>query len=151
MTCFSGVVEFSRSRHAAGALGCSAYPLDPNDTSEELLEGRPLRVGLVLDGGGGGEPGLAVIEQTATSFGTTRTLVGGDAVMLLDRLKKGELDAVIGRFPISAPWSRAAAFSKAIGTPEPRDRSVPVLRIARPHGENRFILITDRIIAKWEG
>ncbi len=68
------------------------------------------------------------------------------ASILLDRLEKGEIDLVIGEFARSSPLKEDVSLSKSVDRPEPEDGDIPVLRLARAHGENRLITVTDKMV-----
>ncbi|MEN3973389.1 hypothetical protein WJS89_11990 [Sphingomicrobium sp. XHP0235] len=61
-------------------------------------------------------------------------------------MDEGKIDLLIGEFGRAGPVSREASLSKAIGVPEPKSPTEPVLRLARKRGENELITVTDRMV-----
>lgn len=139
-----------RSALAAGALlamaGCNhPYPQDIENTTDRLEQGDPLRLGIVSGTGMTAEAETA-IARIAGALGTDIERSEAPAEILIDRLDKQEVDLVIGEFAKKSPVSKDASLSDPIGAPEPRNSREPVLRLARKHGENRWVILTDRIV-----
>jgi hypothetical protein len=122
--------------------GCD-LPRDPEETLE-MVRGQELRVG-VLKFHGNSEKDRPVVERLATSLGSKPVYVEGDAHMLFEDLKRGNLHLVIGGVPESTPFKAELGLSKPVGplhgAHEEENRVVAV----RP-GENAFLLKVNEAI-----
>ena len=125
--------------------GCDNFPRDPNHTLERIRSGAPMRVGVAasLDGK---NTGVALLERLADEEKSSLVLQKDSYEALLRDLETGRLDAVVGSFAETSPWKRRVVLSNPVLGKEPGDQKTPVLRIARPKGENAFIMKTDQLI-----
>lgn len=126
---------------------CSPFPKDAAGTTERIERTRTLRVAVVAGTEKWGDA-KQVTDKLARRYGSTVEVRFGPAAKLLQDLKEGRADIVIGEFGRSAAVSKEASLSDAIGQPEPRDGMLPVLRVARKKGENRLITDSDKLVMK---
>ena len=134
----------------AALTGCGAdFPADPDGTLARVSGGE-LRVGAsvsppyVTDEGqrlAGTEVNL--VEGYAASRDAGIEWVQGGEEDLMNRLKHGELDLVIGGLTEKTPWTRKAGLTRpyAESTDEFGSRQKHVLAV--PLGENAFLLDLD--------
>ena len=127
--------------------GCDAIPQDIGGTTEQIRAEGQVRVGIVA-GTELPERATALVEDYAVRQDAATVVRRAPASELLDKLERGDVDLVLGRFGRTSPLAKEASFSAAIGEPEPKSGKVPVLRLARKHGENRLITETDRMIMR---
>jgi|TARA_R100000501_G_scaffold17919_1_gene34801 DNA-binding transcriptional LysR family regulator len=127
----------------ASLSGCDQYPRDISGTGERIEETGRLRIGLI--DGTDAVPAQPVLEQISAHYDATQSLSTGSAEHLIRDLDEQKLDVVVGEFAKASPLAKEVSFSHSIGVPEPADKKIPVLRLARKNGENGLILFTDRI------
>lgn len=124
--------------------GCGEYPKDVEATTERIEQGEPLRLGIVA-GTTIPPQAEALLARLTSQLGAGIERSQAPAEILIDRLDKREVDLVIGEFAKKSPIRKNASLSHSIGVPEPPSGKTPVLRFARKNGENRWILLTDRV------
>ncbi len=83
-----------------------------------------------------------ILQETQS----TPQVVRSDSEDLLERLEKGELDLVYGKFPKSSPWKTAVNFSATPGYLGTVPKSEPVPRFATMKGENGWIMLIAEAI-----
>jgi ABC-type amino acid transport substrate-binding protein len=124
-------------------------PRDPDRTSQRLGSTRELRVGVsdsrpwTRSSGGepqGTEPDL--VRRFAASVGARVRWTPGSETQLVQSLKHGELDLVIGGFDKKTQWSSTAGVTQPFAKDSEGKQHV---FLAAP-GENRFILNLDRFL-----
>ncbi|GER23084.1 ABC transporter substrate-binding protein [Zafaria cholistanensis] len=144
---------------AAGLLtGCGiSIPADPEGTLERVRDGH-LRVGVstnapwaeTRDGAepAGIEPDL-VRKFAATLPARIQWSEGGEQ-KLVDELKRGNLDIVLGGLTKDTPWAEKVAVTApyAEATDEHGETHKHVM--ATPPGENAFLLELEKFLARQE-
>lgn len=125
--------------------GCGEYPRDPQGTLDRVRSEGSFRVGLVapLEAVGLDSKALALLQRVGSASGAAPMLERGDAEPLLDRLERGELDLVIGRFHAKTPWRRLVSFSPPLRV-EMQGRTEIRLVAAMRNGENGWISLVER-------
>lgn len=126
------------------AGGCETYPRDIERTTERIEQGHPLRLGVVA-GTRITPEARAVLDRLTRELDARVERSEAPAEILVERLEQREIDLVIGEFAKKSPFRTHASLSHSIGAPEPPSGRTPVLRFARKNGENRWILLTDRL------
>ncbi len=103
------------------------------------------RVGLVAPLGQGRlDPKAAqLIQRVSASAGAQARLESGDTEPLLDRLERGELDLVLGRFEKKSPWARLVTFAPPLRV-EKQGKTTFHLTAAMRNGENGWIALVER-------
>jgi reverse gyrase len=124
---------------------CQDYPRDVEGTTKRLEQGSVLRVGIVAGTVLSAEA-EAALEQLAARFRVETKRIAAPAEILIDQLDEGEIDLVVGVFAKRSVVKEDVSLSRRIGVPEPDDGKRPVLRLARKHGENHWILLTDQVV-----
>jgi hypothetical protein len=125
--------------------GCGDFPRDPDGTLKRVKSEGVFRVGLVaplderqLDG-----EARELLRRLADRSGAAPRVERGPGEPLLDRLEKGQLDLVLGRFEKKSPWSTLVTF----GPPLRVERSGATdihLTAAMRNGENAWISLVER-------
>lgn len=138
--------------------GCSSsYPADPDGTLERVTGGT-LRVGVTdngqwvqLETGNapqGIEPGLA--RDFADTLNAHIGWQQGSEHELVQELKHGELDMVIGGIAGDTPWTTHAGLSRPyVETQDERGDTVKHVMLV-PLGENAFLLKLDQFLMQQE-
>lgn len=126
---------------------CDPIPQDPAGTSERIEASGRLHLGVVA-GTEMSEEARRLIAAVAKRHSARIVMEHRPASHLMRQLQDGTIDLVIGEFGRSGPASKDVSLSPAIGVPEPKSGTEPVLRLARRHGENRLILLTDRLASR---
>ena len=101
------------------------------------------RVGLVAPISGTDPKVGALLSRVAKASGAKGQMESGDAEPLLNRLKEGELDLVIGRFEVASPWKRLVSFSPPLRV-ETHGKTKFHLVAAMQNGENAWIGLVER-------
>lgn len=122
------------------AASCGDFPRDPEGTLERVRAERVFRVGLVapLDGAGLDPSAKALLRGISRAAGAKPFTEVGDAEPLLDRLEKGEVDIVIGRFEKASPWKRLVSFGPPLRIERHENTEFHLTAAAR-NGENAWI------------
>ncbi len=136
--------------------GCAAsIPADPEGTLAEVTGGT-LRVGATDSGEWVQvEPGVdatgveaRLAERFATTIDAEVQWVQGSEHELVELLKHGELDLVIGGFADDTPWTRDAGTTRPYAeTVDARGNTVKHVMLVRK-GENAFLLELDRFLVE---
>lgn len=113
------------------------YPQDPNQTLEKV-QGTVLRVGVtenppfVIENKSDGLDGIEIIiiEAFADSIDARVVWEIGSEQVLIDKLKKYELQVVAGGLRTKSPWGKHATLTRPYKNE---------LVMAVPKGENRFL------------
>ncbi|HEX8578344.1 MAG TPA: hypothetical protein VF655_01960 [Allosphingosinicella sp.] len=125
--------------------GCDNYPRDPEGTLQRVKSERVFRVGLVAPLGAEtmeAEP-RELLRRLSERSGASPRLEQGPAEPLLDRLQKGELDLVLGRFEKKSPWSTLVTFAPPLRV-EKGGKTAIHLTAAMRNGENAWISLVER-------
>jgi polar amino acid transport system substrate-binding protein len=137
---------------AALALGACGLPRDPDRTAARVQDG-VLRVGVSENppwtGFAGTEPsGLepSLVRQFAGQQHARIVWVRGAESPLLEALKRGELDLVVGGLDSRSPWAKTLGATGPYVQVAGRKH----LWLAAP-GENQFLLRLDRFLAAHKG
>jgi hypothetical protein len=137
-----------------GISGCSLPdPTDPEDTLAAVTDGT-LRVGVTdneqwvqLPPAGeprGIEPEL--VRGFASRYHAQIQWAEGSEASLVDDLKHGDLDLVIGGLADDTPWSKDAGMTRPyLETQDERGKTVKHVMLIR-HGENAFLVALDRFL-----
>ena len=135
--------------------GCAepGFPRDPDGTLERA-RGGPLLVGVsdhppfteVSDDGKVGGDEAEIIEAYADSIGATVEWREGAESELMELVKLGQLDLVIGGLASDSPWSTHAAFTRphtrTIGSDGKAEKLVFAVRM----GENALLTNLERFL-----
>lgn len=123
---------------------CTALPRDPDATLTDIQKSRQINVGLIADPHPLA-PGRvqALLVHLRDKTGATLVRRSGAAEPLLDQLRHGELDLVIGTFTEETPWETDVALAPPIAIAGPQDRRLE-LRAAAKNGENAWIMMVER-------
>ncbi|WP_341395687.1 transporter substrate-binding domain-containing protein [Arthrobacter sp. G119Y2] len=139
----------------AGA-SCSNFPADPEGTLDRVTGGT-LRVGVshsppATDVGGaepaGTEADLA--RDFAESLDAGVEWVEGGEEYLMEALKQGDLDLVIGGLTESTPWTGKAAVTRPYAESTNRWGDSEKHVLAAPLGENAFLSRLEQFLADRE-
>ena len=125
------------------AASCADFPRDPEDTLQRVQAERSFSVGLVAPLSGTDPKIDALLRRVARVSGAQGQVESGDAEPLLNRLKEGELDLVIGRFEAASPWKRMVSFSPPLRV-EKHGKTKFHLVAAMRNGENAWIGLVER-------
>lgn len=134
-------------RSALAALlllgGCQAYPRDTGGTLDHIRASQTIRVGIVE---GDMRPidrarVAAYLGRVGQAAGAAPALSEGAAEPLLERLKAGELDLVMGVFAEDSPWKIDVMMVEPIRT-RPRKEKLALNPVAR-NGEHRWIMLLE--------
>ena len=139
------------------AVSCSSVPADPEQTLDRVTGGI-LRVGVshsppATDVGGaepaGPEADLA--RDFAQSLDAKVEWVEGGEEYLMEALKQGDLELVVGGLTESSPWTDKAALTRPYAESTNRwgDQQKHVL--AAPLGENAFLSRLEHFLSEREG
>lgn len=124
---------------------CDSIPQDASGTVKRIQSDHVMHAGLV-SGTRNPETAQLMLTKLAAQWNARVEWHTAPASIMLDKLEKGELDVVVGEFAQASPLKTDVSFSQAVAQPEPQDNKLPVLRIARAHGENRLISVTDKMV-----
>ncbi len=136
---------------------CAHYPADPNGTLNNVTDGT-MRVGVTenqkwVQIGEGAEPqGVEpdLLRDFASQLNADIEWHQGSEHELVDDLKHGELDVVIGGISAKTPWTTHAGLSRPyVKTKDGRGKTVKHVMLA-PLGENAFILSLDKFLQSQE-
>lgn len=119
--------------------GCSDYPRDVEGTLDRVRAERIIRVGLVA-GTPRSERLDAFLAALGRASGARPHIVSGSAETLFPRLDDGALDLVIGEFGEASPWVDEVAII------EPLVAGEPALGPAARNGENRWIMLVEKVV-----
>lgn len=127
------------------------YPRDPEDTLLRATDG-VLVVGAsahaphveVSDSGEVSGPEADIVTGYAESIGAEVEWVEGAESELMEKIKLGELDVVIGGLASDAPWSTHAAFTRPYGVTVGEDGKEVKLVLATRLGENALLSSLER-------
>ncbi|GAA3968372.1 transporter substrate-binding domain-containing protein [Allohahella marinimesophila] len=121
-------------------------PQDPEDTFERATDG-PVRVGLtghspwvIIEDGQYSGTEVQLVQAFSDKIGSRIEWHEGSESVLLESLKRHELDLVIGGLKKSIPW-KTVAFTKPYMTIG-QDKHV----MAVPLGENRWLLELEKFL-----
>ena len=128
----------------AAAASCGPFPRDPEGTLERVRSEGRFHVGLVAPLGEGRPDPKAdhLLRRVAERSGASPKIERGGAEPLLDRLKQGDLDLVIGRFEKKSPWARLVSFSPPLRV-EKQGKTTFHLTAAMRNGENGWIALVE--------
>lgn len=141
-----------------GLTGCSlSVPSDPHGTLAAVTGGT-LRVGVTANAEWvelpeGAQPDLdpqGVEPDLVRDFAAGRQAdiawSQGSEAALVDDLKHGELDLVIGGLADDTPWSKDAGMTRPYReTTDERGKTVKHIMLVR-HGENAFLVALDTFL-----
>lgn len=128
--------------------GCGiSVPADPDGTLQRVRGGL-LRVGYSpspewVEAGLGAEPGgreADLVRQFASHLNATVEWSEGGEELLMGRLKKGDLDLVVGGLTAKSPWHTHAAITRPYVTVRDADGRDEKHVMAAPMGENAFLV-----------
>ena len=121
---------------------CDGLPKDFAGTLPRVQQERVFRVGLIAEGGRSRCPDIApaFLARVTAATGASPRVTQGAAEPLLDALKQGELDLVLGELDPSSPWQTEVAILEPIVSACPGD--VEYSAVAR-NGENRWIMLLE--------
>jgi ABC-type amino acid transport substrate-binding protein len=126
-------------------------PKDPEGTSERIASTHELRVGVTDNppwvSATRGEPGgieAQLVREFAESLQAHVLWTSGSESMLVEALKRRELDVVIGGFEKRTQWSSQAGITQPFAKDADGKKHV---FLAAP-GENGFILKLDRFLTE---
>ncbi|GAA4907110.1 transporter substrate-binding domain-containing protein [Tessaracoccus lubricantis] len=133
--------------------GCSEpeYPRDPEDTLVRAIDGG-LTVGVsahpphveVSDEGEVTGPEADIVTGWAESIGAEVEWVEGAESELMEKIKLGELDMVVGGLAATVPWTTHAALTRPYGTTTGPDGKQVKLVLATRMGENALLSSVER-------
>jgi ABC-type amino acid transport substrate-binding protein len=144
----------------AGLLtaGCQ-FPADPDGTLERV-EGETMRLGVTehdpwvrLDGTRPAGVEVTLAERFAESLGARVEYTQGAEAELIDALKAGELDLVVGGFDSKTPWKKEAGLTRPyLQTREPVEGEVSTVKhvMLAPLGENAWLVRLERFLLERE-
>ncbi len=138
--------------------GCQ-FPADPDGTLERV-EGGTLRVGVTehapwvrLDGTRPAGVDVTLVERFAETLDAELVFTEGAEAELIDALKAGELDLVVGGFDSKSPWKKEAALTRPyIQTREPVEGEVSTVKhvMVAPLGENAWLVRLEGFLLERE-
>ncbi|HHT11870.1 MAG TPA: ABC transporter substrate-binding protein [Propionibacterium sp.] len=133
--------------------GCSepGYPRDPEGTLLRATDGE-LVVGVsthpphvdVSDEGEVSGPEADIVNGYAESIGAEVVWVEGAESELMEKLKLGELDIVVGGLSSDSPWATHAALTRPYGKTTGPDGKEAKLVLATRLGENALLSNLER-------
>lgn len=126
-----------------GAASCADFPRDPEGTLDRVRAERHFEVGMVAPLSQGDPNVDALLQRVSRASGAQARLESGDAEPLLNRLKEGELELVIGRFEAKSPWARYVSFSPPLRAEKHGKTSFQLVAAMR-NGENAWIGLVER-------
>ena len=136
--------------------GCAepAFPRDPDGTLERATNG-PLLVGVsshpphaeISDDGVVGGAEAEIVEAYAETIGATVEWREGAESELMELMKLGQLDLIIGGLSSDSPWSTHAALTRPYTTTIGADGKAVKLIIAVRLGENALLTNLERFLA----
>lgn len=142
---------------AALLAGCS-IPTDMEDTLSRVRDGGVMRVGMsasepwteLVDGRRGGVE-VELVEAFAEAQGAEIEWTDGGEEELVEDLRNGALDLVIGGITAKSPWKKKTAptrpYATTPGRHSPREKHVMLVR----PGENDFLTELDFFLQEREG
>jgi polar amino acid transport system substrate-binding protein len=138
--------------------GCGvSIPADPEGTLERA-SGGILRVGVspnepwteLNDNAPPSGIEVDLVEDFAESIGAQIEWSGGGEESLMEELRRGELDLVIGGLTSKSPWTDKAAITKPYTEAENEAGKQEKLVMAARMGENAFLLALERFLLEQE-
>ncbi len=96
---------------------------------------------------------VTLAERYAETLGAELEFTEGAEAELMDDLKAGKLDLVIGGFDSKSPWKKEAALTRPyIQTREPVEGEVSTVKhvMATPLGENAWLVSLERFLLERE-
>lgn len=132
---------------------CSSFPTDPEGTLDRVTGGT-LRVGVshsppATDVGGaepaGTEADLA--RDFAESLDARVEWIEGGEEYLMEALKQGEVDLVVGGLTESTPWTDKAALTRPYAESTNRWGQSQKHVLAAPMGENAFLTALEEFLS----
>ena len=124
------------------ASACSDFPRDPDGTLKRVWSEGSFRAGIIAPINPKDAKVDALLRRVSAASGAKPQLEIGDAEPLLDRLEKGEIDLVIGRFEGSTPWARLVSLSPPLRV-EKQGKTEIHLVAAMQNGENAWISLVE--------
>lgn len=134
--------------------GCGiSIPADPEGTLERV-RGGIMRVGVspnepwteLNDNAPPSGIEVDLVEDFAESIGARIEWSGGGEESLMEELRRGELDLVIGGLTSKSPWTDKAAITKPYAEAENEAGKQEKLVMAARMGENAFLLALERFL-----
>jgi polar amino acid transport system substrate-binding protein len=138
--------------------GCGiSIPADPEGTLERV-RGGTMRVGVspnepwteLNDNSPPSGIEVDLVEGFAESLGARIEWSGGGEESLMEELRRGELDLVIGGLTSKSPWTDKAAITKPYAEAENEAGKQEKLVMAARMGENAFLLALERFLLEQE-
>lgn len=134
-------------------VSCSGIPADPEGTLERV-SGGTLRVGVshsppAADVGSGEPEGAEpdLVREFAESLDAQVTWVEGGEEYLMEALKQGDLELVLGGLTESSPWTDKAALTRPYAESTNRWGDPQKHVFAAPLGENAFLSRLEEFLA----
>ncbi|MBI1361905.1 MAG: hypothetical protein GC155_16640 [Alphaproteobacteria bacterium] len=126
------------------SLCACAFPRDPANTTQQVLEGGHVRVGLVA----GASPSERTIMEAfarsvAEAQNATPQFESASAKHLIDELDEGDLDLVVGPFAKKSPWKKRVALTRPYHAKNDNGAGAPIRGAVRL-GENRWLIDVER-------
>jgi polar amino acid transport system substrate-binding protein len=135
--------------------GCQ-YPRDVEGTLDRVADGGDLRVGVseedpyvVLAGDRPSGVEVRLLEDFARRLGARVEYVSGGEESLVEQLREGELDVVVGGITKRSPWKKEVAPTRPYATTHERvadkrvtDQHVMLVR----NGENAFLVRLEQYL-----
>lgn len=131
----------------AAASACDSIPKDAADTSERIETHGEVRTGIITNGGEDKAQLRAFGAAVARSASAEPVYTEAGSEMLLAELEKGNVDIVVGHLAKSSPWAKMVSFTSPWEAERP-PRDQEVIRAAVRHGENRWLMQVERVIAE---
>jgi hypothetical protein len=121
--------------------GCDAIPKDTSGTLERVRADHVLRVGIIAGSGTGTCPDQSgpFLSAVGRATGAEPRMTTGPAEPLLNALRRGELDIVLGEVAHDSPWATDVSIIAPLARcPD----GVDYAAIAR-NGENRWVMLLE--------
>ncbi|WAP51600.1 transporter substrate-binding domain-containing protein [Arthrobacter sp. ATA002] len=138
---------------ALAGASCSNFPADPEGTLERVTDGT-LRVGVShsppatnIKGAEPTGPETDLVRDFAASLDAGVEWLEGGEEYLMEALKQGDLDLVIGGLTESTPWTDKAALTAPYAESTNRWGQTRKHVLAVRMGENAFLTTLEEFLA----
>ena len=134
-------------------VSCSGFPADPDGTLERV-SGGTLRVGVShappatdIRGSEPAGPEADLVREFAASLDAQVAWTPGGEEFLMEALKQGDLDLVIGGLTDSTPWTDKAALTRPYAESTSPWGETQKHVLAAPMGENAFLVALEEFLS----
>lgn len=138
---YRGVMKWLALTAFLALAACDALPKDSAGTLDRVQAGHVFRVGLIAGSGGiCPDRSRAFLAEVSRRAGAAPRVATGAADGLINALREGELDLVLGEVAHDSPWATEVSILEPLAADCPG--AIDYSAIGR-NGENRWIMLLE--------